>query len=484
MAGRGWLSTVLGLAVVATVLAGLGGCAQSIPGRARVVGAIDPGTVAGLPVTNGTSGPRSGVKDAQLTVENADGGEMDRLAVNAIADVQEFWTQALPQNFGGTKFTPVSRYISYDSDGRGVQACRTNTQGVVNAFYCSGDDSIAWDRGELLPMLTEKFGPMSVVTVLAHEMGHAVQYKLGDQSGINQATPTIVKEQQADCYAGTFFRWVAEGKSRHFQVSTGDGLNKVLATMFFIRDAVGSNFDRQGAHGSAFDRVSAFQFGFSEGPQRCAKITIDEYTARKTEIPLEQGDHTEGNLPVNDPHVRELLNTSLKQAYQSAFKQATPPTVEDGSASCQNAKPTPPASYCPASNSIEVDPDGLNQIGTPPKRGQTNGGGLGDFAAFAEIASRYALAAQNALKMPLEGPFAGLRTACLTGAWGGAVRTGDGNLQLTAGDLDKAIGELLQDHSLIAADVNGVAVNSGFARVEAFRIGFLEGSTGCANKIG
>jgi hypothetical protein len=41
------------------------------------------------------------------------------------------------------------------------------------------------------------------------------------------------------------------------------------------------------------------------------------------------------------------------------------------------------------------------------------------------------------------------------------------------------VAELLQDDSLIAADVNGKPVASGFSRVEAFRRGYVEGSPPC-----
>jgi len=42
------------------------------------------------------------------------------------------------------------------------------------------------------------------------------------------------------------------------------------------------------------------------------------------------------------------------------------------------------------------------------------------------------------------------------------------------------VAELLQEESLIAADVNGEQIPSGFARVEAFRRGFIEGWTPCS----
>ena len=60
-------------------------------------------------------------------------------------------------------------------------------------------------------------------------------------------TSSIVREQQADCYAGTVFRWVAEGNAPHFQLAIGPGLNQILATLFFIRDAAGTGFDAKGA---------------------------------------------------------------------------------------------------------------------------------------------------------------------------------------------------------------------------------------------
>ncbi|XVS63377.1 neutral zinc metallopeptidase [Actinosynnema sp. CA-299493] len=479
MARRAWVAATLATAMVLT------GCTQTVSGYGRSE-RPDVTKVAGLDITTGESGAKPGVPDADLQVENGDGGEMDRLAINTLADVEEYWAEQLPARFG-TEFEPVKRLVSYDSNGKGVEICRTNTAGVANAFYCSLDDSIAWDRGELLPMLDDAFGPMSVVTVLAHEMGHAIQYKLGDIGGINQATPSIIKEQQADCYAGNFFRWVAEGKSKHFRISTGPGLNQVLATMFFIRDAAGTSAEKQGAHGSAFDRVAAFQFGFAGDPTRCAEIDEAEIKARITQQKFDAEDKDtgqgKGNLKVDDQRSLDLLEESLRAAFNEAA--ATPPALStSSSAQCPDGGDTSPAAYCPATNSISIDLPDLVKIGTPPKRGQK--GGIGDFAAFAEIASRFALSIQKATGYGLEGPAAGLRTACLTGAWAGTTNSapaqGKAALRLSSGDLDEAVAELLADKSLIAADVNGTVVPSGFARVESFRDGFYQGAGLCTRK--
>ncbi len=487
------MRVVVALVAVTAFVTQLGGCAgQPIEGRARGVGDIDAGTAAGIPVNNnGATGPKQGVADATLPVENADNAELDRLATNAVSDIYDYWTERMPADFDGKTFEPIKRLASYDSQGKAIKLCGQSTADLVNAFYCGADDSIAWDRGVLLPMLNKQFGPMSVVAVLAHEMGHAVQFRLGEQSNINQATPTIVKEQQADCYAGGFFRWVAEGKSTHFDINTGKGLNHVLATMFFIRDPAGLSSTKQGAHGLAFDRVFAFQAGFSEGPTRCARMDPDEINGRiveKERADKEMENSKNGDVKLNDKRVQRLLEESLDDAFKRTG--ANQPAISYDGAECSNGTATAPVTFCGDENVVAIDAAALQKIANPPKRGQepgVDGAGIGDFAAFAEIASRYSLSIQKSVGAQLDGDKAGLRTACLTGAWAKFTDTADSGggdkLRLAVGDLDEAVAELLQDNSLVAADATGKQVPSGFARVEAFRIGFFEGDKGCANQF-
>jgi predicted metalloprotease len=464
------------LALIA-VVAVLVGCGKAVTGTPKAEGEIDAGTVAGLPVTDDgqvPSGPRPGAPAPGLQAENGDGGEMDQLALAALADLYEFWNDQMPKDFEGQKFTPLARLVSYDSKGTAMKLCQTSTSGLVNAFYCSLDDSIAWDRGVLLPELSKQFGKMSVVTVLAHETGHAVQFKLGGKSNITQASKTILKEQQADCYAGAFFRWIADGKSKRFQISTGEGLNKVLATMFFIRDPAGTDANKQGAHGLAWDRVFGFQAGFSDGPKRCARMDQAEIDGRISEQTFDPGDNGRGTIAVDDKNVARI-----KVSLDEAFKQigGDLPKIKDNGSKCVTGKATSPAAYCPEDNTVVIDKAALAKIGTPPKRGQepgADGVGIGDFAAFAEIASRYTLAVQKSVGLKLDDEKAGLRTACLTGAWAKVAEqpgTKENPLRISPGDLDEAVAEMLMGKSLVAADINGVPVKAGFARVEAFRIG-------------
>ena len=139
----------LAIALAATLVTVLpvAGCATPVAGNARAVGEIDTRSVGGKPVTDGPTGPREGVPDADLAFENGDGGEMDKLAINAVSDIYEYWSEQLPANFDGTKFEPLKRLVSYDSEGTAVKICQQSTAKLINAFYCGQDDSIAWDRG-------------------------------------------------------------------------------------------------------------------------------------------------------------------------------------------------------------------------------------------------------------------------------------------------------------------------------------------------
>ncbi|EME57189.1 neutral zinc metallopeptidase [Amycolatopsis decaplanina] len=443
----------------------LTGCAATVGGVAQPV---DPTRVAGLEITDGASGLKPGVLDAGLPVDGGDGGEIDKLAANAVADVQRYWREHLPAIFD-REFRPLTTLVSYDSGGRGREICGASTAGLVNAFYCSGEDVVAWDRGGLLPTLNDSIGPAAVMAVLAHEIGHAVQSRLG----LPAAAPSIVKEQQADCYTGAYLRWVAEGKSPMFQVSTGRGLNEVLTALFQIRDSAGVAYSDDGAHGNAFDRVSAFQFGFTDGPARCAKIDEREVEGRSTQGGFGSARTNERaaaeNVRLDDRQALADLTTSLRQAFRLA---ATPPTLTTGAA-CGVTTEDALASYCSEANQINLDLDGLVRIGTPPRRGRQ--GGIGDFAAFAEVASRYTLALQQEGGFRLDGPVAAQRTACLTGFWASTIVDG-GALTLSPGDLDEAIAEMLTRNSLIAADVRGRTLPAGFARVAAFRDGFSSGA--------
>jgi predicted metalloprotease len=487
-------SWIKAIAIAGCALLTLAGCSSSsgktsmVNGRA-VQGLYDPAEVSGLPVSEGPSGPRPDAPAPTGTVKNTDNGEIDHLAMLALNDIEEFWQQNWPEA-AKKPFKAVSTVVSYDSqDPQSPIVCRAKTAGSVNASYSPNCNLVKWDRGELFPAAKKFFGDMAVVGILAHEFGHSLQFNGGLVN--SRTTPTIVKEQQADCFGGVYLRWVAEGHSKRFTLSTGDSLSHVIAGMLKISDPIMTESEyeesEESEHGSGLDRVSAFQMGFNSGSGTCAKIDTDEIKTRRGDLPLalqDSGEGTTGEVELSQDVVGTLIDI-----LNTVFSPKSPPTVSFTETSCSDAKPTKGASYCPATNTVIADISALQQIGKPGGRqGMTDPQMLqGDNTALSIVASRYVLAVQRERGLSLDSPLTSVRTACLTGvaqrgmAQPVSIPSGK-QLVLTAGDLDKALIGLLVN-GVAASDVNGENLPAGYTRAIAFRGGVLDDVDECFKRI-
>ncbi|MGW5317671.1 metallopeptidase [Nocardia thailandica] len=469
----------LGL-LVAAVLIGVSavttGCATTVASDKAVASAENPWEVAGAASSSVPSGRRPNVPDAPLSAENGDNGSMDKLALNAIADIEEFWNAEYAKTFPGS-FTKAAKYISWDAKAakdKAVQFCRSSTYHLVNAAYCGGDHTIGWDRGVLLPELVGKFGELSVVMVLAHEYGHAVQ---GQAKIAGLLTSGLVKEQQADCLAGVFLRHVAEGRSKHFTLNTEDGLNGVLGATVAVRDRDPDN--PKNVHGSAFERVTAVQMGYTDGAGSCKTITKNEIAKRRGNLPttFEDGER-DAQLSVDKGNLDTLARELAK-----IFPDTTAPKLDYTGLTkgCPKVTTTEPVSYCPATDTVGTDVAALVKRAGDPSDGEESLSAVveGDYNAFVVFVSRYVLAVQQDRKLSLTGAStAGLRTACLTGVVTTKLSEEGRDPRLSAGDLDEAVSGLLADGKA-AADVDGKVVAGGYQRLEAFRTGVLDGEQAC-----
>ncbi|MGO8962877.1 neutral zinc metallopeptidase [Mycobacterium sp.] len=475
---RSWIGAALVSACFAPAAAA---CAPTVmEGRATSM-LYEPDRVGGLHATHGQSGVRADTSGPQGDVEGTDGGSDDRLALLAVNDVQDFWAATYPRFFSG-QYTPVSTLISYNSTNpwsRGVCGRPTSYE-LVNASYCRLDDSVSWDRGSFIPNTHKYFGDMAVVGLFAHELGHAVQTKAHT---VHRLSPTIVKEQQADCFAGVYLHWVAQGRSPRFTMNTTDGLDHVLAAGITSRDPVDVSENASDAHGSALDRVGAFQEGFDGDAATCATIDQKEIARRHVGLPPALQNYPSsgfepGETPITDNSLAALIET-LAQIFHP---EKAPALTVGGNLPCADARPSPPASYCPATNTINVDLPGLQRMGAYTDK-ESRQLLQGDDTAFSVVTSRYMLAVQHQQSVSLTGERAALRTACLTGVaqrdMATPVTTPSGsNLLLNAGDLDEAISGLLTNH-LVASDANGDSVPAGFTRIVAFRSGLVGNAAQC-----
>jgi predicted metalloprotease len=410
-------------------------------------------------------------------VQGTDDGTTDRIAASTIADVQAYWKQNFPAVFNKQWRDLTGGVYSVDttSDKGKTPPCTDNASDVEgNAFYCPAKDSIAWDRAALLPVLRDQFGDASVVVVLAHELGHAVQSRTAPTADMERADPdrypTILIETMADCYSGAFVRSVVDGKAPHLRI-TPQQLDKAMNALATFRDPVGTAAGEQGAHGDAFDRVSAFQDGYQQGPKLCAGMTVEnrQFTQRTF---TNLGDQQRGgNLPLADlvKAIEPDLNVYFGQL--AGAKWSAPKlTQTDGAATCPGGDQGPVA-FCAASKSVL-----LSVKGTIPALVST----IGDYAAGTLLATRYALAALAALGKPVSGPSAETAAVCLAGAYTASVpsRSKTGSVSLSPGDLDKSVGVLL-GYDYGSRDTAGKALSTGFDRVLAFRSGFAGGAKAC-----
>ncbi len=478
--GRRRLRWVPAAALTLGVALIVSACSEPVQGSAVSVFA-DPFRVAGMPATDGPTGLRDDATEPTRQVNNTDGGDIDMLAASSISDIEQFWEQTYGETFDG-EFTPVSEILSWDSDGFDGAFCGEDTYNLVNAAYCDDDRTIGWDRGVLLPALRSANGDMAVTMVLAHEYGHAIQAQAGI---VADDTPTLVSEQQADCLAGVYMRWVAEDNSPRFTLSTGDGLNSLMSTMIGFRDPLMTVDDSDAGedeHGSAFERVSAFQFGFTDGAGSCAAMDPAEIKQRRGDLPVLLPEDQSGELQITADSVRSVFD-----AMNILFDPAEHPILTFDRPDCPDADSDAPATFCPATNTISVDLPAMEVLGAPSED-EDAGLATGDNTAYSVLISRYMQSVQQQHGgVALNTAQAALRTACLTGVATAKlvkeVNTPDGDtIALTAGDVDEAVSGILLN-GLVASDVNGESVPSGFSRIDAFRVGVLGDTERCFKRF-
>ncbi len=390
----------------------------------------------------------------------------------ALADVDGYWRRTYPQVFGGTYRTVRGGF--YAADDRTAVPCTDSPDQVRgNAFYCPDADVIAWDAVDLLPSIRRQFGDLGVALVMAHEWAHAVQARAGVKG------PVVFLEQQADCMAGAWVADVRDAGDRSFSVD-GAALDKALAGFLALRDQPGvTAATESNAHGSAFDRIRAFQEGMEGGASTCADYTLAEVADSLVALPFtsEQDYANQGNLPLAEAY--ESMNADLGDYWRTegaaglgitGYTAPTSVTFTSGKApACQRREGTSGLFYCPDTDTVAVQTDGIAARAVDR---------IGDFALGALLGRTWAFSALDQAGDRSTGAARDRRADCLTGAWTASVFRGDrrgAQLSLSPGDLDEAVGALLGTSRSSA----GSAEATGFDRVAAYRAGFTDGPSAC-----
>jgi predicted metalloprotease len=459
------------------------------------VGALLGSTVltgCGVTLIEGNASPVAGVAGdvppEKFPIVGAADDEIDRIARNALADLNDYWTQQFPPTFDQA-FTPLAGYYSVDPDDldpaqypNGQIGCGEPPQAVENnAFYCGPSpdipdgDAIQYDRAFLGELAfgngsSPGYGRFIPALVMAHEFGHAVQGRVG-----YPVPASINVETQADCFAGTWTKWVADGDAPHSTIRPAE-LDDVLRGYLLLRDPVGTGANETEAHGSYFDRVSAFQQGFDDGPAACR----DSFGRDR---PFTQGEFRDADIATGgdapyDQTVGTLAPEGLAEFFQGAFAKLgetfTAPTLEpfDGTApACDGERPETDLVYCAADDTVGYDETDL----TEPLYADQEGG---DYAVLTAIAIPYGLAARDQLGLSTDDQDAIRSAVCLAGAFTFSVLNRESTvLSISPGDADESVSFLLE-----YSDDPGVLADSGltgFQLVDVFRSGVFDGLSAC-----
>lgn len=455
--------------------------------------------------------------DAGLDLEGIPVDDRDDAIIEATLDeVEAFWEETFPEVYGGN-FVPVSGGFVPYGPNRELPSCGgplSYEEIAQNAFYCPSDDVIAWDTDNLTNELLEEFGPFSLAIVMAHEYGHAVQTR------VPVSGPTVATEQQADCFAGAFTAFVEDGGSDVLEVSVDD-LDSAVAGFLTLRDAPGTPASDPAAHGSAFDRVGAFQDGFLRGIERCVEYEEIYAEGGSTVIDLQFRDiedfQSGGNAPF-DPEAEgdifELTLGSLETFWLDAlpreFDTEWDPLLPDDQVVFFDPDDPETLPECPGTD-ITVD-DVAGQaftcvgdeddpsddyvafdVNLLAEHYET----IGDFAVSGLLAQQYAFVAQTLLGNVETDRESLLQSDCFSGAWTGVVTAltlteggqqfdpslgfgPEAGVAISAGDLDEIVQAFLLLGDEEGADA---AQGSPFERVAAFRDGFLNGLETCADYL-
>jgi predicted metalloprotease len=428
---------------------------------------------SGATTADAAPGPAATTR-APATVATDDAA-FDGSVDETIDAVQAYWADAYPEIYGST-YDPIpdDRLFPYSESspppGCGTSGDTPYEEVAGNAFYCpafrGGGDFVAWDTQELFPQLEREHGPFAVALVLAHEWGHAIQARADVQAS------TLFMEQQADCFAGSWARSVADGDT---DLSLGsDDLDTALSGFLELRDPPGVDPSQGGAHGNAFDRVRAFQDGFEGNASSCRDYESDPPNVTEAGYDSQVDADNGGDLPFAD--IIDALEPALDGYWQDAAgSDAAVADIAAGSpSSCDSGSDhgvlTDDVVYCGTDDRIVYREDALVAAYED----------AGDFGVGMLLAAAWSSAAQHALDRPVGTDDAHLEADCLTGAWTGAVYHGDLprtiELSLSPGDLDEAV--------LVFVTFEGRGVTTAFERVRAFRTGFDGGADACLSTSG
>jgi predicted metalloprotease len=224
--------------------------------------------------------PQQATKGGSNAAQSCAVDVASRFSCQVLANTEDTWSAIFAQS--GQRYQPAG-FIFYG--GRGQSGCGI-AQSAMGPFYCPTDNKIYLDTS-FYSELQNRFGAagdFAQAYVIAHEVGHHIQYLTGvlgrtqeaqQGASANEGNAMQVRiELQADCYAGV---WGAKARDAHGQalLEPGDieeGLRAAAAIGddTLQRQAQGRVVPESFTHGSAAQRTKWLRRGLETGnPEAC-----------------------------------------------------------------------------------------------------------------------------------------------------------------------------------------------------------------------
>lgn len=214
----------------------------------------------------------------QSTISTGEEAELNTLSRKVLHTTERVWGDYFRQN--GLSYREPTLVLYR---GATATACGTG-QSVMGPFYCPMDEKIYLDLSfyDDMKHKMRAAGDFAFAYVIAHEVGHHVQNRLGISQKTQQAQRnarsqseankiSVLVELQADCFAGVWGHYI----QREGKLEAGD-----VEEAFMAAEAVGDDRLQQQnsgrvipdsfTHGSSKQRLEWFRKGLQTGnPSVC-----------------------------------------------------------------------------------------------------------------------------------------------------------------------------------------------------------------------
>lgn len=225
-------------------------------------------------VISNLAGSATGYEYAGNYTPDAEDERLADLASKVLAGTEDVWTQVFSEQGWGEYQCP--KLVLYSG---AVRSGCGNASSQMGPFYCSADQTVYIDLDFFKDMQSSigASGDFAYAYVIAHEVGHHVQYLLGtlDQAHNMMAQMnerdsnrmSVRLELQADFYAGV---WANRDNAMFNSIEPGDVENAVNAASkigddYLQRKATGREIPDSFNHGRSSQRMAWLTKGIKTG---------------------------------------------------------------------------------------------------------------------------------------------------------------------------------------------------------------------------